>query len=49
MGNSNAKKAEQLGMPYKLFLESGLFNANKWYPSGVQRFCKECRGKGVGR
>jgi hypothetical protein len=34
---------------HKLFLESGLFNANKWYPSGVQRFCKECRGKGVGR
>jgi len=34
---------------HRRFLERGLFNANKWYPSGVQRYCKECRGKGVGR
>ncbi len=34
---------------HKDYLVKGLFHANKWFQSGVQRFCKECRSNGVGR
>lgn len=34
---------------HKTYRSKDLFNANSWFRSGVQRFCKECRSDGVGR
>jgi hypothetical protein len=34
---------------HKDFLPKDQFNANSWFRSGVQRFCKECRSNGTGR
>ncbi len=34
---------------HKDFLDKSLFNRNKWFPSGVQRFCRQCRSGGIGR
>lgn len=45
----NAPEGQAWCYGHKDYLVKGLFNANRWFKSGVQRFCKECRSEGLGR
>jgi len=46
---NTAPEGEAWCYGHKKFLGKGLFNLNKWQPSGVQRFCRACRSGGIGR
>jgi hypothetical protein len=46
---SNAPEGQAWCYGHKDYLPKNLFNANSWFRSGVQRFCRECRSNGVGR